>query len=189
MVGMRWKRLVSNSETISYIKEKKDYRVIIEARQSDDGWEVVKKYLGSGLNFAETYNAASSQELKRMLKNLRSEKDLSRDEIENIAAFKKKNLKVFVRRGWKEANVEKWNFSIGDDYTNYVIARYGKEVEIDIVMEEQLKYIEDRIIDNLYDVLGIDEELGIIQNVYYFTKKSSSQLDPMPQLDLEFMFE
>lgn len=183
----KWKKLVHDAETISYVKDLSEYRVIIEARQYDDGWEIVKKYLGGGLNFVETYNAQSTAELRRLLKQLRSEKDLSRNEIKDITKFKKRSLRVLVRRGWKEAEVEKWFFSIGDDFTNYICVRYGRDIDVDIVMEEQLKYIEEKIIDKLFDVLGLREEnRSINQSVYYYTKKTNFFID---QEDSEFDFQ
>ncbi len=173
-----WKKLISDSETISYVKNVGDYRIIIEARQFDEGWEIVKKYLGAGLNFVETYSAHSPAELRSLLKHLRSERDLSRNEIKDISRFKKKTLKVLVRRGWKERTVEKWFFGINDNFSNYVVIRYGKELDVDIVMEEQLKYIEDKVITKLYEVLGIsDTEQPINQAVYYFTKKTNAYLE------------
>lgn len=187
---MKWKKLIHDSETISYVKEGNEYRIIIEARQYDDGWEIVKKYLGSGINFAETYTAQSFEEVRKVLKHLRQEKDLSRSEIKDISRFKKKSPKVHVKRGWKEANVEKWHFSISDDYANYIIVRYGKELCVDIVMEEQLKYIEEKLLAKLYDVLGIaNEPFNIQQNIYYFSKKTTSYLEGDDDIDIEFLFE
>jgi len=188
---MKWKKLIHDSETISYVKESGEYKVILEARQYDDGWEIVKKYLGSGINFAETYSAQSSEEVRKVLKHLRQEKDLSRSEIKDISRFKKKVPKVYVKRGWKEANVEKWFFSISDDFANFVVVRYGKELVVDVVMEEQLKYIEEKLIAKLYDVLGIAEEpFNIQQNIYYFSKKTTSFLEGEDEdFDVEFLFE
>lgn len=188
---MKWKKLLQDSDTISYVKDSGEYKVIIEARQYEDGWEIVKKYLGSGVNFAETYSAQSSHELKRILKRLRSERDLSRADIKDIAAFKKKQLRVLVKRGWKEQNVEKWFFSIGEDYSNHIVIRYGRDIDVDIVMEEQLKYIEDRLLVKLFDVLGLgDLEEGVNQTVYYFSKKTSAYVEPEDaQIDFEFLFE
>lgn len=188
---MKWKKLIHDSETISYVKEVGEYRIILEARHYDDGWEIVKKYLGAGINFAETYTAQSFEEVRRVLKHLRQEKDLSRSEIKDISRFKKKSPKVHVKRGWKEQNVEKWHFSISDNYANYVIIRYGKELCIDVVMEEQLKYIEDKILARLYEVLGVhNEPFSIQQNVYYFSKKTMSYVEADDaELDVEFLFE
>ncbi len=173
------------------MKQKDEYRVIIEARQYDDGWEIVKKYLGSGINFAETYTAHTLEEVRKVLKHLRQEKDLSRSEIKDISRFKKKSPKVYIKRGWKEPNVEKWFFSISEDYANYVVVRYGKELMVDIVMEEQLKYIEEKLLAKLYGVLGIsDEPFPIQQNIYYFSKKTSTYIEGDTQdFDVEFLFE
>ena len=190
-VRTQWKKLIHDSETISYVKNMGDYRVIIEARQYDDGWEIVKKYVGAGVNHAETYSAQSSAELRGLLKHLRSEKDLSRREIRGIKDFKKKMLKVMVRRGWKEDNVEKWYFAINENYSNFVMVRYGRIIDVAIVMEEQLKHIEEKIIARLYEVLGLHEsDRSIDQNIYYFSKKTTYFLEnDNENVGFEFVFD
>ena len=189
--AVKWKKLIQDSETIRYVKDAGEYRVIVEARGYDDGWEIVKKYLGSGMNFTETYSAQSEPEAIRLVKHLCKEKDLSVNQIHDIARFKKRNLKVMVRRGWKEDAVEKWYFSINDDFSNHIIVRYGREIDVDIVMEEQLKYIEDKILARLYDVLGLGgSEEAINQTIYYFTKRTTSYLESdSSDISFEFLYE
>lgn len=188
---VKWKKLISDQETVSYIKETGEYKVIIEARQNEDGWDIIKKYLGSGVNFAETYSAQSPSELRKLLKSLRTEKDLSKNEIKDITKFKQKNLKVLVKRGWKTQGAEKWHFSISDDYANYITIQYGNEVHVDIVMEERLKYIEEKLIAKLYEVLGLEDvQEALNQHIYYFTKKTSSYYESAnSEIDFEFLFE
>lgn len=184
----KWKKLIQDTDTISYIKDGTDIRVIIEARQYDDGWEIVKKYIGGGVNFVETYSAQTSSELRRLLKQLRAERDLSKNEIRDITNFRKKSLKVLVKRGWKENGVEKWFFSINDDFNNFITVRYGKEIDVDIVMEEQLKYIEEKLTQRLFDVLGLQEvDLAINQHIYYYSKKATYYIE-QENLDVDFQF-
>ncbi len=186
----KWKKLVQTTDIVSYIKDLGEYKAIIEARRLSGGWEIVKKYLGSGLNFVETYNARTHSELRRLLKTLRSEKDLSQNEINSIHRFRQKNLKVLVKRSYKTREVEKWYFSINDDYSNFITVYYGNEIVIDIIMEGQLKYIEEQIVDKLYDVLGLhDEECPITQHIYYFSKKTSQYIDTDSSYDLQFVIE
>ena len=187
----KWKRLVNDTHTISYVKNLGEYRIIIEARNEENGWEIIKKYVGSGINFSETYNAHSTGELKNLLKHLRSEKELSRAEIRDIAKIKKRPLRVQIKRAYKTSSVEKWHFSINDNYTNFITVHYGNELEIDIVMEQQLKYIEEKILHRLYEALGLDaEDAPINQHIYYFNKKSDYYLEaPEDDVDVEFVFE
>ena len=186
-----WKKLIQDSDTVSYEKNLGDYRIIIEARNTEQGWEIIKKYVGGGVNFAETYNAKTTGELRTLLKHLRTEKDLSKTEIKDINRFRKKDLKIQIKRAYKTKDVEKWNFCITDSYANYITVNYQDELVIDIVMEQRLKYIEENIIEKLYDVLAIDEqEQPIQQNIYYFSKKSSSYIDEQESdMDVEFIFE
>ena len=186
----KWKRLVNDSETVSYIKNLGAYKVIIEARNYPDGWEIIKKYVGSGINFSETYSAQSSNELKQLLKHLRSEKELSRAEIRDIANFKKKPLRVQIKRAYKTPDVEKWHFSINENFSNFITVHYGDELEIDIVMEQQLKYIEEKILGKLYETLGLDfEDAPINQHIYYYNKKTNYYLEsPEDETDVELVF-
>lgn len=191
MAREKWKKLVNDSETVSYVKNLGDYRIIIEARHYSDGWEIIKKYVGSGINFSEQYSAQTSGELKAVLKQLRTEKELSRNEIRDIASFKKKPLRVQIRRAYKTDAVEKWHFSIADNFANFITVHYGKELHIDIVMEQQLKYIEEKILGKLYEALGLDyENAPINQHIYYFSKKTDYYLEaPEEDVDVEFIFE
>lgn len=191
MGSNQWKRLVNDSHTVSYVKHLGEYRVIIEARNEEDGWEIIKKYVGGGINFSETYNAQSPSELKQLLKYLRREKDLSKSEIRDITNFKKKPLAVQVRRAYKTDGVEKWYFSISDNFANFITVHYADELHIDIVMEQQLKYIEGKILGKLYETLGLDfEDAPIHQNIYYFNKKANYFLEaPLDDANVEFVFE
>ncbi len=186
----KWKKLVNNAHTVAYEKKLGDYRIIIEARNQDNGWEIIKKYIGSGINFNESYNAQNSSELKTILKQLRNEKELTKAEIHDINRFKKKPLRVQLRRAYKTSEVEKWHFSINDDFTNIVTIHYADELEIDVVMEQQLKYVEEKILAKLYETLGVDfQETSIQQHIYYYNKKTDYYLDsPDEELDVEFVF-
>ncbi len=175
---MGWKKLLHSRETLSFEKVKDDVKVILEARRVDEGWQVVKKYLSEGINFAEQYYVESADELKRVLLYLKNEKDLSLQEINNINKFKEKNIKLDVRRGYKENNVEKWYFSLGDQSSNFFVIRYNDVVEIDIVMNEKYKYIEEKLIIKLMNFLGLDDsDAHINQNIFYYTKKSNYYLE------------
>ena len=190
MTRTTWKKLIQDSDTVSYEKNLGDYRIIIEARNTDAGWDIIKKYVGGGINFAETYTAKSTGELKNLLKHLRAEKDLSKNEIQDINAFRRKDVRVQIQRAYKTDDVEKWNFCITDSYANYVTIYYGRELTIDIVMEQRFKYIEENIIQKLYEVLAIDNnEQAIQQNIYYFSKKSSNYTEAEDDVDVEFIFE
>ncbi len=134
----------------------------------------MKKYAGGELNFTEQYTATSEDELKNLMNRLRSERELSINEIRTIAQFRKKQLKLDMRRVWQEKGVEKWSFAFNGNYSNHVLIHYGKQIHVDVTMEEKLKYIEEKIVMKLFESFGLDQsdqdtELAI----YYFTKKAS----------------
>jgi hypothetical protein len=168
-----WKKLIDNTDTISFIKSKLDHSIIIEARHYDTGWEIVKKYVGNEVNFTEQYSASSSDELKRLLNRLKAERELSLTEIKALSQYKKKQLKLDLKRIYQERNVEKWVFALNNT-TNNVIVRYGKTISVDIMMEERLKYIEEKIVMKLFESFGLDEnDRDTELTIFYFTKKTN----------------
>jgi hypothetical protein len=169
-----WKKIVSNTDTISYVKQKAEHSIIIEARHYDTGWEIVKKYVGEEVNFTEQYSASSMEELKGLLKKLQNERELTSTEIKNISQFKKKQLKLDLKRLYQERNVEKWTFAYNNTYNNQVIIHYGKMIMVDIMMEERLKYIEEKIVMKLFEAFGLDEtDRDTELTIFYYSKKTN----------------
>lgn len=169
-----WKKLVSSADTLTFVKSKADYSIIIEARHYDAGWEIVKKYVGEDINFTEQYSAGSNDELKRLLDRLKAERELSTAEIKSLAQYKKKQLKLDLKRMYQERNVEKWSFALNNTSNNVVTIHYGKSIQVDIMMEERLKYIEEKVVMKLFESFGLDEnERDTELTIYYFTKKTN----------------
>jgi hypothetical protein len=169
-----WKKIVANTDTISYVKQKQGHSIIIEARHYDTGWEIVKKYVGDDVNFTEQYSATSMDELKSLLKRLQGERELSQTEIKNLSQFKKKQLKLDIKRIYQERNVEKWSFAFNGAFSNSVIIHHGKTITVDITMEERLKYIEEKVVMKLFEAFGLDEtERDTELTIYYYSKKTN----------------
>lgn len=170
----QWKKLVSTSDTITYCKTKGDHSIIIEARHYDTGWEIVKKYTGDDLNFTEQYTASTEEELKNLINRLRSERELSTTEIKTIGQFRKKQLKLDLKRAYQERGIEKWVFAFNGAYNNHVVIHYGKQIHVDVVMEEKLKYIEEKIVMKLFESFGLDQSDADTElSIFYYTKKAS----------------
>jgi len=156
------------------MKNKGEYSIIIEARHYDTGWEIVKKYMGDDINFTEQYSATSNDELKRLLGKLKDEKELSSTEIKTLSQFRKRQLKLDMKRIYQEQNAEKWSFSLSSNFNNFVTVRYGKQIIVDVIMEEKFKYIEEKIVMKLFESLGLDEsERDTELTVFYYTKKAN----------------
>lgn len=188
-----WKKLVETEETLSFEKKTKEFRVIIEARKDGQMWSVVKKYvpLLKGMDFMEEYFANSQTEARDVVKTLQSERVLKSKDIEVINKYKKKAIRMDIRRSYKELNVEKWDFSLNDNFANSVIIHEGQKVEMDIMMNEKYKYIEEKIIFKLMDALGISEfDSDVEQNVFYFAKRSNFYVDaPTENISIEKLKE
>lgn len=169
-----WKKVVSNADTMSFIKSKDDHSIIIEARHYDTGWEIVKKYVGDDVNFTEQYTATSNDELKRLLGRLKQERELSPNEIKTINQYKKRSLKLDLKRSYQADRVEKWVFALTGAYTNFVTVHHGKTTLVDVVMEERYKYIEEKIVMKLFESFGLDEsDADTDLSIYYYTKKTT----------------
>ncbi len=169
-----WKKLVSNSDTISFMKNRGDYSIIIEARHYDTGWEIVRKYVGADVNFTEQYSAGSVDEVKSLVNRLKSERELSSTEIKSISQFKKKQIRLDLKRVYQERNTEKWTFAFNNVFSNIVTIHYGKTITVDVCMEERLKYIEEKIVMKLFESFGLDENDHDTElSIYYFTKKTN----------------
>ncbi len=176
---MAWKEIIKNEEIVSYERESKEGKTILEARREETGWQIIKKFVFPGEEgLIENYYAESIQELKEMLKRLKREKSIGKKEVFKINDLKKRGIRIELKREYKEKNVEKWSFVFGKGFRNFAIVRYGELVEMDIMMGEKYKFIENEIGDKLISVLGLGD-LGkdVCQNFYYFTKKNNSYIE------------
>jgi hypothetical protein len=170
-----WKCLIDTKELITYEKLKGNLKVRIEARYSDNLWEIYKTYhsLSSSLSFVEEYEAQDRKNALTIISKIKQEV-LDEGKIKKIQSLKE-NIQLKLKRQFKEQNVEKWSFSLGDsDYINFIYIRYANPIEIDIMADEKYKYLENEIIDEINKVLGFDEIThDMIHNVLFFSKKSS----------------
>jgi hypothetical protein len=169
-----WKCVVDSKDLKTYECTNDDLQVCIEARQNNTFWEIYKTYRANTLTFTEEYEASSSDEANSIINRMKNE-------ILDSTALKRmdyvrKNMIIKVKRIFKEENVEKWKFSVNSEkYNNIVILRYSsKDIEMDVVAHEQLKFVETEILDELFRILGLtDFNAEVIQNIYFYTKKSS----------------
>ncbi|MFW5852756.1 MAG: hypothetical protein ACOCUR_01890 [Nanoarchaeota archaeon] len=186
--------MIDNKDLKTYECNDKDLQVCIEARQNNSFWEIYKTYRSESLTFTEEYEATNSEEAKDIIKRMKNEvvdqKTLKR--IDNL----RKNLAMKMKRVFKEENVEKWKFSINSEkFENIIIIRYGKEIEMDIIANEKLKFIETEILDEIYRILGMaDFNSEVVQNIYFFSKRSSFFNDAedrglLNRIEVGFKFE
>lgn len=169
-----WKCLVNTKELITYEKRKGNMKIRIEARFSDNMWEIYKTYhsITGDITFTEEYEANDRKKAQIIISKIKKEV-LDEKKIKNIQNLRK-NLLLNVRRIYKEQNVEKWCFSINnEDESNYVIIRFSDDVEMDILVDEKFKYIETEILDEINKILGLDDmNYDLVQNIFFFSKKS-----------------
>lgn len=168
-----WKKLVANPDTMSFVKNRREYSIIIEARHYDTGWEIVRRYVGEDVNFTEQYSAGTSQEAGHLIKRLKGERELSTAEIKTITQYRKKAVKLDLKRVYQERHVEKWSFAFANTFNNFATVHNGRTINIDIVMEERLKYLEEKIVMKLFESFGLDEtDQDTEVSIFYYTKKT-----------------
>jgi len=173
-----WKKLSDTNDLLSYEKSRKNFKVRIEARLTDDSWNIYKTYFtDQRVNFVEEYSASSQKEVRKIIKAMVKEKDLSLSDIKSIKKLSKSKPEIRLERAYKEYDVEKWFFSVGDDEKqNFITIRFGENIDIDVVLHEHYRFLERTIIQELIFILGLDKfEINTNQNVYFFNKKTHAK--------------
>ena len=190
-----WKCVINTDDLKTYESNDKNLKMCIEARQNNSFWEIYKTYRSDNLTFTEEYEANNSEEAKDIIKKMKSD-IVDETTLKKIDTLRK-NLTLKVKRVFKEDNVEKWKFSVNSEkFENIVIIRYAnKEIEMDIIANERLKFIETELLDEIYRILGMNDFGNeVIQNIYFFSKKSSFFNDSedkglMNRIEIGFKYE
>lgn len=173
---MEWKKVNDTNDLVVYEKEKKGINIRIEARCTDDGWEIYKNYINEKKSdFVEEFFAGTKEEADSIISKLMNKKDLSPREIRELTLQKNQKIRVNIQRAYKDINVEKWTFSVnGEHNNNFVVVRFGDSLDVDIVLEKKYVTNEIKITEDLMKSLGIEDmPKDIFYNVYYFVKKNS----------------
>ncbi len=190
-----WKCVINTDELKTYESNDKNLKMCIEARQNNSFWEIYKTYRSENLTFTEEYEANNTEEAKDIIKKMKSD-IVDETTLKKIDTLRK-NLTLKVKRVFKEDNVEKWKFSVNSEkFENIIIIRYAsKEIEMDIIANERLKFIETELLDEIYRILGMNDFGNeVIQNIYFFSKKSSFFNDSedkglMNRIEIGFKYE
>ena len=171
-----WKLILDNPELISYEIASKEFRVRIEARQTDENmWTIFKTYHDdASFTYTQEYRAPSRDEAQKIIASLQNEKVLSKTELHDLKLVQAKKVAVKVKRQFKDYNVEKWNFAVNDEaYENVVYVRDADVSDVSIIMHEKNKQFEANILYELKTVLGFEtSDLDIKQELYYYSTKS-----------------
>jgi hypothetical protein len=171
---MNWKKRVISDDIISYEKEKKNIRVVIEARpNNDNSWDIFKIYNYQAKNYIEEYTASDRDSAEKMIRKLKAEKDLTPKQISDISKIRK-DINIKVKREYKTDFVEKWLFRIENETVeNFFVIYHEMETILDIVLNEKYKLLEKEIVKEITNILNLDMFDGDCEKrVYYFTKKN-----------------
>lgn len=174
----KWRLLVDNPDIISYESEKenKGMRIRIEARKNEENsWTIFKTYLDdASFTYTEEYNTQTRDEAEKIISSLQKNRFLTKKEVYAHKLQLAKRFPIKLKRHFKDYNVEKWLFAIGDDgYENVVYIRDAEVIEVNIIMHEKYRPAEANTIHELKAILGLDSnDLDIKQELYYYTTKA-----------------
>lgn len=177
-----WKCVIDSNELKTYECKTKKLQVCIEARNSNNFWEIYKTYHSDKLTFTEEFEATSSDEADKIIAKIK--KDILDEAALKDMDSLRKNLVVNIKRLYKEGDVEKWQFSVNNAKAdNIIIARYSiKVIELDIITSEEYKFVESELLDEISKILGLEDfENEIVQNIYFFSKRSSFYNESNPK--------
>lgn len=173
-----WKKLSETSDLIIYEKKKRSFKIRIEARLNKNSWKIYKTYFNDRIvDFVEEYSTETRNEALNIVNTLVREKDLTTKEIRELKKISGKKLDINLERAYKEYDVEKWLFSVGNDKKiSFMTIRFGETIDVDVVMQEKYRFLERNIINELIRMLGLDKfDLTLNQNIYFFNRRSHSR--------------
>ena len=135
----------------------------------------VKRDEDNNVNLIKEYITSSKQEAITLIEKLKEEKDLKLNEIIKIKKDKKsKIVKLDLKREYKEEYVEKWTFSIdNNEHENVIFLRFDEKTAIDVILNEDYLYYEDKIVEDIIERLGVRNINPKIEtSIYYFSRKN-----------------
>lgn len=179
VVCAMWKKLISSNDLLCFERHLKNYNERIEARKLSGRWEIIKKLYGENLNFVEEFTAKTLNDAKQIISKLKKQDEMSPSELRKVNTLLKKDITIDLERVYKDKNVEKWSFFVRPDQEkNNLFLKMDEDVDMDVLLLEKYKYVEDKILDTLMRKLGIDEmNTTVCQNVYYISKASTYTLE------------
>ncbi|MEM3373649.1 MAG: hypothetical protein QXE31_00360 [Candidatus Woesearchaeota archaeon] len=166
---MSWKQIAKSNDLIIFEKNLKNYKIKIEARKTNDYWEIFKtKIKGESSTLISQYKV-SNNELNDILKKLKKNKQEVNEEIN----FRPEKIFISLKRIFKEEFTEKWEFKILNEDKNFILLHFEDALEVDIVLNKKYKPYENQILNQLRDNLGLEEfSSNIYTRVYYFETTS-----------------
>jgi hypothetical protein len=169
-----WKKIAESTDLISYEHRSRALTTRLEARlMPDKSWCIFKKYYNDeGVSFTEEYRARSKDEAQYLIDSLKS-KLLDRHGVEQAKKVQNREIRIQVRRSFKDYSVEKWNFSVdGEGYNNFLYLRFEEGVQLDICIHAKYKIWETQIIGELMTIFGLaHHELDVNTSVLFFSER------------------
>jgi hypothetical protein len=183
---MGWKKVVESKDLIVLEKSQKGRKIKIEARKNDESaWEIFKTQIkGDASSLISECIVEDKKEMKQILEKLKKE-------ITSKSSPSKANVRLALKRKYKEDFVEKWVFFIGKDkIKNIMIVKLDNVIDADLVMHEKYRPVERKILSLIEDQLGL-KELGDIINyeIFYFKKETKIRETSSPEYNMDVDIE
>ncbi|MBI5389257.1 hypothetical protein HZB01_02655 [Candidatus Woesearchaeota archaeon] len=170
---MTWKKLQDSTDLISYERQGRGMSIRLEARAQGSHWDIFKIYTdGTECKLNEEYSVQTRKEAQYLLTQLKKERSFTKDEIDTMLSLKQKKASIAMHRMFKELDVEKWELSIaGDEHAGFAVVRYTLHTDVDIVVHEMYRALEQEILDTIKATLGLEEIGASTQyHLYFFSK-------------------
>lgn len=180
---MGWKKIAESKDLVVFEKALKDLKLKIEARKTEDTWEVFKTEIKQNeANLISEHFLENKNEVEKLIERLKREKYRPKNQY-------KYPIKISLKRILKEEFIEKWTFYIEDkNIKNFLYVKFDNDTYVDIVMHEKYKYSEESILAQIEYKLGLKDFSDAIQyEVFYYKKNISTKSGINPNyIDIEF---
>ena len=175
-----WKKKVESEELIVHESQFKDFKLKIEARKNNNGWEVFKtKVVGDASDLISEYFLENKKQALEIITKLQNDRNLRI----------KGKTSVSLKRVYKEEYLEKWNFSVNnEDMRNFVLVKFDTTLLVDIVMHEKYIITEKEILSQISDKLGLTQFGDTTAYDIFYYKRNSSIKEKRAEamVDVEF---
>lgn len=190
-----WKKVIETCEVLVYETSMPKLDIRIEARKEEstrektineeysnceksfnsERWIIYLKYVAcNNINFNEEFFCKDIEETKEMINCLMESKLKTFNEVVSLKISQTQELKVDIKRTSKDYNSEGWVFRVNKEpVNNRIFIRDSDIMDVDVILYEQYKINEERIIQKLIEVLGLSNNDSRTKITIHYCKSTS----------------
>lgn len=182
-----WKKVIETCEVLVYETSMPKLDIRIEARKEEskenpitqesnsERWVIYLKYVAqNSINFNEEFFCKNIEETKEMINCLMESQLKTFNDIVSLKISQTQELKVDIKRTSKDYNSEGWVFRVNKEpVNNRIFIRDSDIMDVDVILYEQYKINEERIIQKLIEVLGLSNNDSRTKITIHYCKSTS----------------